>query len=49
MDIKLTLSIEESMIAKAKRYAKKKGLSLSALVESFFGAIKSERAHFNFR
>ncbi len=36
MITKLTLTIEEGTIVKAKQYAKERGTSLSALVESYF-------------
>ena len=36
MNTKLTLTIEQSLIDKAKRYAKDKGRSLSDLVENYF-------------
>lgn len=36
MDTKLTLTIEQQLINKAKKYAKSKGRSLSDLVENYF-------------
>jgi uncharacterized protein DUF6364 len=36
MDTKLTLSIEKGVISQAKQYAKKKGVSLSEMVENYF-------------
>ncbi len=36
MNTKLTLTLEKDVIAKAKRYAKQKGLSLSEMVENYF-------------
>ena len=39
MSTKLTLTIEEEVIKKAKKYAKQKGRSLSDLVENYFRAI----------
>ena len=39
MNTKLTLTIELEVIEKAKKYAKKKGRSLSDLVENYFKAI----------
>jgi len=39
MITKLTLTIEEDTIIKAKKYAKERGKSLSALVESYFGLL----------
>ncbi len=43
MDKKLTLSLDESVIADAKSFAKKNGLSLSRMVESFFKHLISEK------
>ena len=42
MDMKLTLTIEQSVIEQAKRYAKKKERSLSDLIESYLKAITKE-------
>lgn len=42
MNTKLTLTIEESVIEKAKKYARKKERSLSDLVESYLKAITKE-------
>ena len=39
MTTKLTLSIEKSVIEKAKVYARKSGKSLSDLVETYFATI----------
>lgn len=36
MNTKLTLTIEQELISKAKKYAKNKGRSLSDLVENYF-------------
>lgn len=36
MNTKLTLMIEQELIARAKKYAKDKGRSLSDLVENYF-------------
>ena len=36
MDKKLTLTLEKDVIAQAKEYAKRKGLSLSEMVENYF-------------
>lgn len=36
MDTKLTLTLEKDVIARAKEYAKQKGLSLSEMVENYF-------------
>jgi hypothetical protein len=38
MNTKLTLSIDVDAIATAKKYSKKKGLSLSRLVEDYFNS-----------
>ncbi|MCU0352685.1 MAG: DUF6364 family protein [Cytophagales bacterium] len=42
MNTKLTLTIEQSVIEEAKKYAKDKGKSLSGLVENYLKAIVSE-------
>lgn len=42
MNTKLTLTIEQSLIEKAKEYAKGKGRSLSDIVENYFKAIVKE-------
>jgi hypothetical protein len=39
MNTKLTLTIDESVIEKAKKYAKKKEYSLSALIENYLRTI----------
>ena len=39
MNTKLTLSIDENVIASAKKYSQKKGVSLSSLVEEYLMAI----------
>jgi hemerythrin superfamily protein len=39
MNSKLTLSIEEEIIQKAKKYARNKGQSLSQIVENYLKAI----------
>jgi hypothetical protein len=39
---KLTLSISEEVIEKAKRYAKKKGTSISYIVESWLKKLADE-------
>lgn len=36
MDAKLTLKLEKEVIDRAKRYARRQGLSLSLLVERYF-------------
>jgi hypothetical protein len=42
MNTKLTLNVEQSLIEKAKKYAKEKGRSLSDLVENYLKLIISE-------
>ena len=42
MNTKLTLTIEQTVIEKAKEYAKEKGRSLSDIVENYFKAITKE-------
>lgn len=42
MNTKLTLTIEQNIIEKAKEYAKMKGRSLSDMVENYFKAIIAE-------
>ena len=42
MNTKLTLTIEQTLIEKAKEYAKGKGRSLSDIVENYFKAIVKE-------
>ncbi len=41
MNTKLTLSMNSKLIASAKKYAERKGISLSRLVEEYFGKITS--------
>ena len=36
---KLTLSVDERVIARAKRYAKQSGVSISQLVESYLNGV----------
>ncbi len=43
MNTKLTLTIEQQIIAKAKKYAKKRGRSLSDIVENYLKAITKEK------
>ncbi len=43
MNTKLTLTIEQSVIEKAKLYAKKKGRSLSDIIENYLKAVTSEQ------
>lgn len=42
MNTKLTLTIEQTIIAKAKNYAKAKGRSLSDIIENYLKAITRE-------
>ncbi len=42
MNTKLTLTIEQSLIDKAKKYAKSKGRSLSDIVENYLKVIIKE-------
>lgn len=44
MNTKLTLTIEQSVIEKAKKYASKKGRSLSDIIENFLKVITKEEA-----
>lgn len=43
MDTKLTLKLKESVIEKAKKYAKKQDTSLSRLVENYLLNITNEK------
>ena len=43
MNTKLTLTIEQTVIEKAKFYAKEKGRSLSDIIENYLKAITSEQ------
>jgi Family of unknown function (DUF6364) len=36
---KLTLSVDEAVISRAKRYAKKQGVSVSKMVEAYLTAV----------
>jgi len=42
MSTKLTLSIEQEVIIKAKRYAKNQGRSLSNIIEEYLKSISNE-------
>lgn len=44
MNTKLTLTIEQSVIEKAKSYAKGKGRSLSDIIENYLKAITKEQS-----
>jgi hypothetical protein len=43
MNTKLTLTIEQSIIEKAKSYAKEKGRSLSDIIENYLKAITADQ------
>ncbi len=43
MTTKLTLSMDSKVIQSAKKYAEKKGVSLSKLVEEYFDKITTQR------
>lgn len=43
MNTKLTLTIEQAIIVKAKSYAKEKGRSLSDIIENYLKAITKEQ------
>lgn len=47
MTTKLTLTIEEEVISSAKKYAQKKGKSLSKLVENYLKSISSKETDIN--
>jgi len=36
---KLTLSVDDKVISRAKRYAKQRGVSISAMVETYLDAV----------
>jgi len=42
MNAKLTLTIEQTTIGKAKKYAKSKGHSLSSIIENYLKAITND-------
>jgi hypothetical protein len=42
MNVKLTLTVEEKIIQKAKRYARKRGRSLSDIIENYLRVITCE-------
>ncbi len=44
MNTKLTLTIEQSVIAQAKKYARAKEKSLSGLIENYLKALTSEES-----
>ena len=43
MNTKLTLTIEQSVVEKAKSYAKEKGRSLSDIIENYLKAVTREQ------
>jgi hypothetical protein len=43
MDTKLTLSVDKTIIEKAKVYAKSKKVSLSRIIESYLASLTSEK------
>jgi hypothetical protein len=43
MDKKLTLSLNQKIIEKAKKYAKRNGTSLSKMIESYFQSITNSQ------
>lgn len=45
MDKKLTLSLDQDVIEKAKRYAKRNKTSLSKMIESYFASLTSQGAN----
>ena len=47
MTTKLTLTIEDEVISSAKKYAQKKGKSLSNLVENYLKSISSKEPDLN--
>ena len=42
--MKLTLSVDEKVIERAKRYAQERGTSVSRLVETFLGHLSTSNA-----
>jgi hypothetical protein len=48
MNTKLTLTIEQSVIEKAKKYAKEKERSLSDLIENYLKALTNDSDHDEF-
>ena len=43
MNTKLTLSVDQDLIQKAKEYAKRRGTSISKMVEEYFLVLTSEK------
>lgn len=46
MDVKLTLSFDENIAAKAKEFAAEQGISLSRLIEFMFEKITANPTHY---
>ena len=44
MTVKLTLSVNPAVVSRAKRYAKRQGVSVSRLVEAYLASISEEAA-----
>jgi hypothetical protein len=44
---KLTLSVNDAVVTRAKRYAKQKGTSVSAMVEIYLSSIAEPHSHFH--
>jgi hypothetical protein len=42
---KLTLSVEKSVVSRAKRYAKQQGVSVSEMVEAYLAAVAAPPMH----
>ncbi|MBL0117888.1 MAG: hypothetical protein IPP89_02635 [Saprospiraceae bacterium] len=43
MDAKLTLKLDQEIIKKAKKYASRRKLSLSRLIENYLGSLTSDQ------
>ena len=41
---KLTLSVDDAVVSRAKRYAKKQGVSISKMVEAYLAAVAGPAA-----
>ena len=42
---KLTLSVDDTVVARAKRFALKKGVSVSSMVEAYLDAVTGPAVH----
>ena len=42
---KLTLSVDDRVVSRAKRYAKRRGVSVSAMVEAYLAAVAEPNTH----